>query len=313
MENTKLKIEDFSHQYTSQWAVKDVSFEIKENGITGLLGSNGAGKSTLMNAICGALYQTKGNIHINGIDIRNKPKEAKKQIGFLPQKAPLHLDLTVDEYLWHCAKLRLIEKEKIHEAIKEAKIKCGIMHFSERLLKNLSGGYQQRVGIAQAIVHKPSLVVLDEPTNGLDPNQILEVRNLIKSIAKDCSILVSTHILSEVDAICDHIKMIENGIMVFEGTMEEFQNVIETNAILVKMKTPPPVNEFEKMEGINTVELLNKKSGLYRFKVNNDSNLLENIIKESIKCNWRLYEIHYEKASLEETFASLSKKEFVNK
>ncbi|PQJ80945.1 ABC transporter ATP-binding protein [Polaribacter porphyrae] len=313
MENTKLKIQNLSHQYTSQWAVKDVSFDIIKNGVIGLLGSNGAGKSTLMNAMCGALYQTKGEIFINGINIRKNPKEAKKQLGFLPQKAPLHLDLTVDEYLLHCAKLRLIKKEEIYEAIAEAKTKCGIMHFSDRLLRNLSGGYQQRVGIAQAIVHKPPFVVLDEPTNGLDPNQILEVRNLIKNIAKECSVLISTHILSEVEAICDHIKMIENGIMVFEGTMEEFHNVIESNAILVKMKSPPAESELEKLEGIDTVELLNKKSGLYRFKVDNDENLLENIIKQSIKSNWRLYEINYEKASLEETFATLSKKEFINK
>ncbi len=312
MERTRLKIENVSHKYTSQWAVKDVNFEIKNNGIIGLLGSNGAGKSTLMNAMCGALYQTKGAIYINGIDILKMPKEAKKQLGFLPQKAPLHLDLTVDEYLWYCAKLRLIENNLIPDAIAEAKTKCGIMHFSKRLLKNLSGGYQQRVGIAQAIVHKPPFVVLDEPTNGLDPNQIIEVRNLIKKIAQDCSVLVSTHILSEVEAICDHIKMIENGIMVFEGTIEEFHNVIETNTILVKMKTSPLISELEKLKGVDTVELLNGKSGLYRFKINNEKDLLENIIKQSIKNNWRLYEINSEKASLEETFAALSKKQFVN-
>ena len=313
MENTKLKIENLSHQYTSQWAVKDVSFDIKNNGVIGLLGSNGAGKSTLMNTMCGALYQTKGNIYINGIDIRKEPKEAKKQIGFLPQKAPLHLDLTVDEYLWHCAKLRLIEKHLIPEAVAEAKTKCGITHFSDRLLRNLSGGYQQRVGIAQAIVHKPPFVILDEPTNGLDPNQIIEVRNLIKNIAKECSVLISTHILSEVEAICDHIKMIENGVMVFEGTLEEFHNVIKTNTILVKMKNPPSKIDLEKIKGIENVELLNLKSGSFRFKVSDDKDLLEKLIKQSIKDKWRLYEINYEKASLEETFAALSKKEFVNK
>ena len=146
MENARLRIENLSHRYTSQWAVKDVSFDVTHNGVIGLLGSNGAGKSTLMNTMCGTLYQTKGDIFINGIDVRKYPKEAKKQIGFLPQKAPLHPDLTVDEYLLHCAKLRHTDKKIIHDAIEEAKLKCGIMHFSNRLLRNLSGGYQQRVG-----------------------------------------------------------------------------------------------------------------------------------------------------------------------
>lgn len=311
MENARLRIENLSHRYTSQWAVKDVSFDVTHNGVIGLLGSNGAGKSTLMNTMCGTLYQTKGDIFINGIDVRKYPKEAKKQIGFLPQKAPLHPDLTVDEYLLHCAKLRHTDKKIIHDAIEEAKLKCGIMHFSNRLLRNLSGGYQQRVGIAQAIVHKPSFVVLDEPTNGLDPNQIIEVRNLIKNIAKDCSVLVSTHILSEVEAICDHIKMIENGIMVFEGTIEEFHNVIETNTALVKMRTPPSIEELEKMKGVDAVTPLNAK-GVFRFKVNNEKDTLENIVELSIKGGWHLYEITVEKTTLEETFAALSKKEFVN-
>ncbi len=311
MEQTKVKVENLSHRYTSQWAVKDVSLEIKENGVIGLLGSNGAGKSTLMNNMCGTLDQTKGDIYINGIDLRKEPLEAKKHIGFLPQKAPLHPDLTVDEYLVHCARLRLMEKDHIPAAIEKAKIKCGIMHFSERLLRNLSGGYQQRVGIAQAIVHDPQFVVLDEPTNGLDPNQIVEVRNLIKNIAKNRAVLVSTHILSEVEAICDYIKMIENGIMVFEGTTKEFHNIIETKAIWASMKNPPAIAELEKIEGVVSVEPLASDEE-FRFRFNEVKNVTENIIETSVKNKWRLSEINTEKVPLDKVFAELSKKEFIN-
>src|SRR5690606_19092934 len=144
-----------------------------------------AGKSTTMNILCGVINQTSGDVFIDGINVRENPVQAKKLIGFLPQKAPLHLELTVDEYLTHCAHMRLVPNHRIKESVNFVKEKCGISHFSKRVLSNLSGGYQQRVGIAQAIIHSPKLVVLDEPTNGLDPNQILEVRKLIKEIARE--------------------------------------------------------------------------------------------------------------------------------
>ena len=187
MENSIVKVEHLSHRYSVQWAIRDINFEINQRGIMGLLGSNGAGKSTTMNIICGVLKQTEGNVFIDGIDLRENPVEAKKNVGFLPQKAPLHLDFTVDEYLTYCADLHMVDKKQIKAAVDEAKARCGITHFSKRVLRNLSGGYQQRVGIAQAIVHKPKFVVLDEPTNGLDPNQITEVRHLIKEIAEERS------------------------------------------------------------------------------------------------------------------------------
>lgn len=311
MDKAKVKVENLSHRYSSQWAIKDIDFEINDNGVIGLLGSNGAGKSTLMNIICGTLDQTIGNVYINGIDLRKYPLEAKKHIGFLPQKAPLHLDLTVDEYLIHCARLRLIKKDKIEKAITDAKVKCGIMHFSDRLIRNLSGGYQQRVGIAQAIVHNPRFVVLDEPTNGLDPNQIIEVRHLIKNIAKDRAVLVSTHILSEVEAICDYIRMIENGEMVFAGTTKQFNNHIDTKAVLAVMKNPPALEDLERIDGIVSVEPL-KEEGEFRFRFDNVNDITEEIIKESVENDWRLSEINIEKVPLDMVFAELSQKEFIN-
>src|SRR6186713_2173388 len=218
MQEPIVKIEGLSHRYTSTWAIRDIDMQIDAAGIVGLLGSNGAGKSTTMNILCGALNQTQGKVYINGISMREHPEEAKKQIGFLPQNPPLYMDLTVDEYLTYCAGLRLMSRASMKPAIKDAKERCGIDHFSDRLIRNLSGGYRQRVGIAQAIVHRPKLVVLDEPTNGLDPNQIIEVRALIKEIALDRAVIFSTHILSEVQLLCKEIKMIDEGRMVFSDT-----------------------------------------------------------------------------------------------
>ena len=177
-----LKVENLSHRYSSNWAIREINLEIASTGVIGLLGSNGAGKSTAMNIICGVLNQTEGVVYIDGIDIRKYPELAKRNIGFLPQTPPLYSDFTVDEYLIYAAGLRFIEKNKIRAAVEEVKERTGITHFSSRLINNLSGGYKQRVGIAQAIIHKPRLVVMDEPTSGLDPNQIIEARKLIKEI-----------------------------------------------------------------------------------------------------------------------------------
>lgn len=169
MEESIVKVEHLSHRYSIQWAIRDINIEITRNGIYGLLGSNGAGKSTTMNIICGVLKQTEGDVYIKGINLRENPVEAKKHLGFLPQKPPLHMDLTVEEYLVHCANMRLIPPHKVQEAVKDVMGRCGISHFSRRLIRNLSGGYQQRLGIAQAIIHNPDFVVLDEPTNRARP------------------------------------------------------------------------------------------------------------------------------------------------
>ncbi len=211
LEESIVRVEHLSHRYSVQWAIRDINFEITENGIYGLLGSNGAGKSTTMNIMCGVLKQTEGEVYIKGVSMRADPVEAKRHIGFLPQKPPLYGDLTVEEFLTFTANIRRIPEGDVGRAVKEVMERCGVSHFRRRLIRNLSGGYQQRVGIAQAIIHNPAFVVLDEPTNGLDPNQIIEIRHLIKEIGEDRTVILSTHILSEVQATCDYIRMIEEG------------------------------------------------------------------------------------------------------
>jgi ABC-2 type transport system ATP-binding protein len=306
MEESVVKVEHLSHRYSTQWAIRDINFEIKQRGVVGLLGSNGAGKSTTMNIICGVLNQTEGEVYINGISLKENPVEAKRYIGFLPQRPPLYGDLNVDEYLTYCANLRLMDKGSVKQAVEDAKRRCGISHFSHRLIRNLSGGYQQRVGIAQAIVHNPKFVVLDEPTNGLDPNQIVEIRELVKEIAQDHSVLLSTHILSEVQATCEYIRMIEHGNVVFTGTMDDFDNYITPDTFVVSMSNQPALSELQQLPGILEVSELGNNR--FRFHFNGDREVMQKMIEWSVSRNWGLSEITLEKISLDEIFAQLSGK-----
>ncbi|WP_202923396.1 ATP-binding cassette domain-containing protein [Pontibacter pudoricolor] len=202
--------------------------------------------------------------------------------------------------------MRSIPSNKIKDALELAKAKCGISHFSKRVLKNLSGGYQQRVGLAQAIIHNPKLVVLDEPTNGLDPNQILEVRKLIREIAEDRAVILSTHILSEVQATCDKIVMIEHGEIVFADTLHAFNNYIEPNTLIMEVDSPPSEDELYAIEGITDVYFVTKNR--IRLQFNAGPEITKTIIQASITNGWRLSEIFLEKSSLDGVFAQLSKK-----
>lgn len=307
MLNKIVEVKHLSHKYSVDWAIRDINFAIKENGVFGLLGSNGAGKSTTMNIICNVLTQTEGDVFINGINLRERPIEAKKFIGFLPQKAPLHTEMTVDEYLYHCADIRLMPKKEIPEAMERAKAKCGITHFSKRQIRNLSGGYQQRVGIAQAIIHNPLFVILDEPTNGLDPNQIMEVRRLIQEIAEDRAVLISTHILPEVQAVCDYIMMIEHGQKVFEGTINAFNTYMSPSALLTIMHNAPSSEELMKIEGVVRVERLTNTRIRLHFR--GDDSIIGRVVKQAVSNHWHLREISLEKESLDKVFAKLSGKD----
>ena len=264
-----------------------------------------------MNIMCGVLNQTSGNVFINGVNLRENPIEAKKYIGFLPQKPPLNPDMTVDEYLHFCAHLRRMEGKEVARAVEAVKERCGIAHFSRRLLRNLSGGYQQRVGIAQAIIHNPKVVVFDEPTNGLDPMQIVEIRNLVKEIAVDRAVILSTHILPEVQVSCDNIIMITQGKCVFSGTIEEFDNYIEPNSLVISLDAAPDVGVLTAIPAINHVEKLTEKR--YRLFFSDATDIADRVVCAAVNGGWKLTEINLERGSLDEVFAQLSGKSRVNK
>lgn len=298
-------VKDLSHRYSVQWAIKDINFEISKNGVYGLLGSNGAGKSTTMNIMCGVLKPTRGEIFIKGISLRKEPVKARMHNGFLPQKPPLQSELTVKEFLRYCANLRKIAPKEITHAVSEVMGQCKLEHFQNRLIRNLSGGYQQRVGIAQAIIHKPELVVLDEPTNGLDPNQIVEIRHLIKEIAQERTVLLSTHILPEVQVTCDYIRMIEHGNVVFSGTVEEFNNTIASDTLYVSFANEVKIDDFQLIHGIRKVEAID--SNTFKICFINKDELIHQVVETSVAKGWELREIYMEKTSMDTVFAELSK------
>lgn len=299
-----LKVSHLSHKYALNWAIRDINIEINQTGIVGLLGSNGAGKSTTMNIICGALNPTEGTVLINGIDLRASPLRAKQQIGFLPQVLPLYTDLTVDEYLRYTAELRLMKSSEIAMAVEEVKEKCQISHFSNRLIKNLSGGYRQRVGIAQSIIHKPSLVVMDEPTNGLDPNQLIEVRKLIREIAQDRTVLLSSHVMSEIHALCRDVIMIEGGRVIFSDTMDAFNNYLQPQSLLIHLENPPVSGALQAVDGVTKIDFLSEKQVRVFFDRGED--IAERLVSASVEQGWRLREINMEKGVLEDVFKQLS-------
>jgi len=220
MNNFTVEATNLTRLYSGREAVSNVSFTLSKGQVLGFLGPNGAGKSTTMKMLTGNLAPTNGSVKICGIDMMENPKEAKALIGYLPEMRPLYKELTVDEYLTIAARLHRVSSGAIRKAVENAKERCGLSQMSNRLIENLSNGYQQRVGIAQAIIHNPMVVILDEPTVGLDPIQIRDIRSLIREVGCEHSVIISTHILPEVEMVCDHVQIIDKGKLVFNGSID---------------------------------------------------------------------------------------------
>ena len=288
-------------------ALNDVSFSVRAGEVHCLVGENGAGKSTVMNIICGIVRQSDGKVSVAGIDVLKHPLEAKAHIGFLPQNPPIYADFTVEEYLRHAAEIRRVPDREIPKAMDEVLELCGITHFRKRLLSNLSGGYKQRVGIAQAIIHKPDLVIFDEPTNGLDPTQVLGVRRLLREIAQNSTVLISTHILSEVQAVCNKIVMVNRGKTIFKGSTSDFDNSIVPDSIFLKVQPEPALEEVQAITGVTGAEALG--DGSFRVRFGDDTEVLENIVAVAASKGWHLEEMGVERSSMDAVFAALTKQQ----
>lgn len=249
-----IKVENLTKKYGNHTAVNNLSFEVQKGQIYGFLGPNGAGKSTTMNMMTGYLAATSGTVTINGYDMSTQPEEAKKCIGYLPEIPPLYPDMTALEYLHFVAELKKVPKKERSEQIQELMQMVGIDDVKMRLIKNLSKGYKQRIGLAGAIIGYPDVIILDEPMVGLDPKQIIEIRSLIKNLSKQHTILLSSHILSEISTICDHILIIANGALVASDSPEGLQKLMgkSTEIEITALGTKERAEEI--LAGIESIE-----------------------------------------------------------
>ena len=304
-----VQVEHISRYYGPNAAVNQVSFELKRGEVLGFLGPNGAGKSTSMQMITGNLAPSAGSIKICGIDLLDQPKAAKAEIGYLPEQPPLYRDFTVDEYLTFCARINRISRDKIVAAVKRAKERCGLTEVSQRLINNLSKGYQQRVGIAQAIIHSPAVVVLDEPTVGLDPIQIREIRGLIRELGNDHGVILSTHILPEVQMTCDRVQIINKGQLVFSDQIENLNQRMQSASLLLGLRQPPTENDLAAINGVTKVETL--EDSHFRIFHESENSPAETIAELAVKSNWGLFELTAERKTLEQIFVDITSTETI--
>jgi ABC-2 type transport system ATP-binding protein len=304
MSNITVEAIELTRLYGGRAAVSDVSFNLKKGEVLGFLGPNGAGKSTTMKMLTGNLAPSAGSVKICGIDMIENPKEAKALIGYLPEMRPLYKELTVDEYLTIAARLHKLSGKHIKKAVDNAKARCGLSHMSKRLIENLSNGYQQRVGIAQAIIHSPMVVILDEPTVGLDPIQIRDIRALIKEIGNEHSVILSTHILPEVEMVCDHVQIIDKGRLVFNGGIDVLKRTRIGNKLLVGFNGIPQIEDLLAIQGVTEVEQL--EGGMMRVRFAEGENPSRSIVETSVRKGWELFQIAPDQTSLEDVFVQLT-------
>ena len=304
MNNLTVEASELTRLYGGREAVSNVSFNLNKGEVLGFLGPNGAGKSTTMKMLTGNLAPSAGGVKICGIDMIENPKEAKALIGYLPEMRPLYKEFTVDEYLTIAARLHRVTGKNIKIAVESAKERCGLGHMSKRLIENLSNGYQQRVGIAQAIIHNPMVVILDEPTVGLDPNQIRPIRELIKEIGKERSVILSTHILPEVELMCNHVQIIDKGKLVFNGGIEVLKRQRIGNKLLIGLRNITSVDDLLKIKGVIEAELAENNMIRVRFAEGEAPH--EAIVQAAVKNKWGLYQIAPDQTSLEDVFTQLT-------
>jgi len=291
---------NLTRRYGDFCAVNNISFELATGDILGFLGPNGAGKSSTMQMLTGNLAPTFGAITINGVDLLEDPKAAKASLGYLPENPPLYKEMTVTEYLLFCARIHGVTKQQINQVCQSAIEACGLGDVRNRLIRNLSKGYQQRVGIAQAILHSPPVIILDEPTVGLDPIQILEIRQLIKTLGENHGIILCTHILPEVQAVCNRVQIINNGELVYSASIEEILGQDSTQFELsfaseISSETLSSHNVF------TSVKKVDKQHYIIESNLSAD-NLIEYIVQQK----WGLNQFSLQQNSLEQIFIDLT-------
>lgn len=305
-----IEVKNVTKKYGNNVAVDNINFTINDGEIVGFLGRNGAGKSTTMNMITGFIEPTSGEIIVEGYNIDKNPKKVKKQIGYMPEGVPLYLDLTVKEFVNYMAELKKVPGKEREESVRKALEKTGLLDVQNKLNKNLSRGYKQRVSMAGALVGNPKILILDEPTVGLDPKQVTEIRNLIKSLRKDHTVILSSHILSEVSQICEKVIIIDKGKILAVNTPENLEQEAtdKTEIILV---VEDELGKFEKIKEIipkvEKLELLNSedKTKTYKITSNPQEDIRKDLFNECSKENIAIIEMKKEEVSLEDAFIKI--------
>ena len=306
-----IEVKNVTKKYGKAVAVEDISFSINDGEIVGLLGPNGAGKSTTMNILTGYIEQTSGEVIIEGYNTLKKPKKAKMQIGYMPEGVPLYTDLTVKEFVTYMAELKQVDRKVRKEKVQKVIEQTGLKEVENKLTKNLSRGYKQRVSMAGALVGEPKILILDEPTVGLDPKQITEIRNLIKELGKTHTVILSSHILSEVSQICNKVIIINKGKIVAIDTPENLENkVSKNNCIYVTVEdTENKIKTMkDKIKEIKNIELVQEnedKTKQYLIEADKDVDLRKKIFSEFAKENITIFEMKKADTTLEDAFMKL--------
>lgn len=307
-----IEVKNLVKKYGDHLAVDHLSFHVDKGQIYGFLGPNGAGKSTTMNIMTGYIASTEGEVVIDGHNILDEPEEAKKCIGYLPEQPPLYFDMTVNEYLRFVAELKKIPRDKREDQIVDIENMVGIRGMKDRLIKNLSKGYKQRVGLAQAILGYPEIIILDEPTVGLDPKQIIEIRELIKSLAKNHTIILSSHILSEVSAVCDYILIINKGKLVASDTTENLErmargsNTLELSIRGEKQQVGDILNSMEEIRSLQWMSPLEGNVVTLKITTDEQVDVREKIFYKMAEKKLPIMDMHFAKISLEDVFLELT-------
>jgi ABC-2 type transport system ATP-binding protein len=309
-----IEVENLTKRYGPTLAVSEVSFSVQKGEVLGFLGPNGAGKTTTMRVITGFLPPTQGKVRVAGYDVAEEPLEAKRRTGYLPEAPPVYPDMVVDEYLAFVARIKGVPRREIKTRLDEVTEKCAVTDVRRRQIGKLSKGFRQRVGLAQALIHKPEVLVLDEPTAGLDPKQIIETRELIKGLAGQHTVILSTHILPEASKSCQRVVVINAGKIVAVGTPGELTRRLQGyETVLVTVEGPAAeiIDKFQRVAGVNLVEPRDSSDSRVTLEVHSEKekDVRAELARAVVESGWKLYELRTSGMSLEEIFLKLTTKD----
>ncbi len=299
-----LSARNLTRRFGDHLVISDVSLELKRGEVLGLLGHNGAGKTTTMQMLTGCLAPNSGDIEICGIDLLRQPMLAKANLGYLPETPPLYRELSVNDYLAFAARLRGMKSAAIADALAQAKRRCGLEAVGNKIIGTLSKGFQQRAGIAQAIIHRPAVIVLDEPTVGLDPAQIREIRALIRELGDSSSVILSTHLLGEVESVCDRVEIMQHGKLIYGDTSARMQRYGSVSGFIVSLRNPPALGELEGIAGISRVEQISATQ--FRVLHKPEDNPKAALLSFSEQHGWQLEQLTPLQATLEDVYVRIT-------